>query len=87
MFPKRITSIPGGQMKVLGIRLSVIFGVVLAAAVINAAAAELSPPAGLTAPAKPTRLPAFNLPTVAGGTLRSDDLRGKVVIARFWATW
>jgi hypothetical protein len=70
-----------------GKRLLMALGVALASAVFNAAAAELAPPAGLTAPAKPTRLPAFNLATAVGGTVRSDDLRGKVVIARFWATW
>ena len=59
----------------------------LASAAFNAVAAEPALPAGLTAPAKPTRLPAFNLPTAAGGAVRSDELRGKVVIARFWATW
>lgn len=74
-------------MTIFGIRLSVLFGVALASAVIHAAAAQLAPPAGLTAPAKPTRLPAFNLPMVAGGAVRSDDLHGKVIIARFWATW
>ena len=74
-------------MKAFGIRLSVMFGVALASAVINAGAAELAPPAGLTAPAKPMRLPGFNLPTTSGGAVRSDDLRDKVVIARFWATW
>ncbi len=70
-----------------GSRLFMMLGVAFAAAVFNVAAADLEPPAGLTAPAKPTRLPAFNLPTAAGGSVRSDDLRGKVVIARFWATW
>jgi hypothetical protein len=74
-------------MTTCGKRLLMAFGVALASAVINVAAAELAPPAGLTAPAKPTRLPAFNLPTAAGGAVRSDELRGKVVIARFWATW
>ncbi len=44
-------------------------------------------PEGLTAPAKAAQLPAFNLPTAAGGTVRADEFRGKVVIARFWATW
>ncbi len=68
-------------------RLLMAFGVAFASAVINAAAAELAPPAGLSAPAKATHLPAFNLRTAAGGAVRSDDLRGKVVIARFWATW
>ena len=74
-------------MKVFGMRLSVMFGVALASVVINAAAAELAPPAGLSAPAKPTHLPAFNMPVATGGSARADDLRGKVVIARFWATW
>ena len=59
-----------------------------AATVLSASAAGLPPlPTGLAAPAKPTPMPAFNLQTAAGGTLRADDLRGKVVIARFWATW
>ena len=64
-----------------------VFGVVFTSAVFSATAADLAPPAGLTAPATATRLPAFNLATAVGGTVRSDDLRGKVVIARFWATW
>lgn len=51
-------------------------------------AAGLPPlPAGLAAPATATRTPAFNLQTAAGGSLRAEDLRGKVVIARFWASW
>ncbi len=74
-------------MTTYGSRLFMMFGVALAATVFNAAAADLAPPAGLTAPAKATRLPAFNIATAVGGTVRSDDLRGKVVIARFWATW
>lgn len=61
---------------------------ILCASALAANAAELPPlPAGLAAPATPTRTPAFSLQTAAGGTLRADDLRGKVVIARFWATW
>lgn len=55
---------------------------------MSASAAGLPPlPAGLTAPATPTRTPEFNLQTATGGTLRADELHGKVVIARFWATW
>lgn len=54
----------------------------------SAAAAELPAlPAGLTAVSKPVNLPAFNLATPAGGTVRADEFRGKVLIARFWATW
>ncbi len=29
----------------------------------------------------------FDLPTIAGGMVRSDDLRGKVVVVDCWATW
>lgn len=51
-------------------------------------AAELPPlPEGLAAPSKAAQLPAFNLLTATGGAVRADEFRGKVVIARFWATW
>ena len=36
-------------------------------------------------PPKPA--PAFSLPTVDGRTVRLEDLRGKVVLLFFWATW
>ena len=45
------------------------------------------PPAGLSAPPKPTMMPAFELPTTAGNTFRSEALRGQVVIVRYWASW
>ena len=61
---------------------------VLASAVFTVTAAGLpAPPGGLTALAKPTQVPAFNLPTPSGAAVRANDFRGKVVIARFWATW
>jgi hypothetical protein len=60
----------------------------LAAVALSALAADLPPlPAGLTAIAKPVHMPAFNLPTPAGGAVKADEFRDKVVIARFWATW
>lgn len=40
--------------------------------------------------APPSRLgpaPAFELKDLAGGTLRLADLKGKVVVLDFWATW
>lgn len=61
---------------------------VFATVAFCAAAADLPPlPAGLTAIAKPVHMPAFNLPTPAGGAVRAEEFRDKVVIARFWATW
>ena len=75
-------------MTISAIRVSMLIGAVLASAVVTAAAADLPPlPAGLAAPSKTLMVPSFNLPQAAGGTVRSSDLHGKVVIARFWATW
>ena len=31
--------------------------------------------------------PAFSLPDHQGATINLADLRGKVVVVRFWATW
>ena len=66
-------------------------GTLMAAAalgVASAIAADLpAPPAGLTAPPKATAMPAFDLPTTAGSTFRSESLRGQVVIVRYWASW
>jgi len=41
---------------------------------------------GPTSPSN-SSAPEFELERVAGGTLNSADLRGKVVIVDFWATW
>ncbi len=61
---------------------------VLSVAAAGASAADLPPlPQGLSAPAKAIRLPAFNLVTATGGSVKADDYKGKVIIARFWATW
>lgn len=36
---------------------------------------------------EPATLPAFSLTTLDGRTMSSSDLRGKVVLMNFWATW
>jgi cytochrome oxidase Cu insertion factor (SCO1/SenC/PrrC family) len=36
-------------------------------------------------PPKPA--PAFALPSIDGRTVRLEDLRGKLVLVFFWATW
>ena len=46
-----------------------------------------TPPAGLSALSPTAVMPAFHLPSVDGTRMDSATLQGKVVIARFWATW
>jgi cytochrome oxidase Cu insertion factor (SCO1/SenC/PrrC family) len=38
-------------------------------------------------PATQYAAPAFTLPDQHGTPMRLDDLRGKVVVVRFWVTW
>ena len=50
------------------------------------------PPQGAAPPtvqflADPAPMTNFTAPTVAGGELNTADLRGKVVLVNFWATW
>jgi len=65
-----------------------LLGLLLTLSPLRTPAAE-SPrlPEGLATPGQATLLPAFALPDPAGNTVRSEDLRGKVVVVRFWATW
>ena len=64
----------------------------LGAALINSttparAVSPVEPPKGLTAPPQGTRMPAFELPGINSAKARSADLRDKVTVIRFWATW
>lgn len=75
-------------MATIGFQARILVSLALASVVCSAIAADLpTPPKGLTALSKPLQIPAFNLPTPAGETVRANEFRGKVVIARFWATW
>lgn len=37
--------------------------------------------------APPTPMPAFKIPALNGGSGSDSDLRNKVTIIRFWASW
>jgi thiol-disulfide isomerase/thioredoxin len=44
-------------------------------------------PTATKSAAQKSMAPTFELEQVSGGTLKSDDLKGKVTIVDFWATW
>ena len=44
-------------------------------------------PASIELVADPTSLPALSMQTLDGRTITSEDLRGKVTLVNFWATW
>ena len=68
---------------------SVLLMVMVCAVSVGAHAAEgLFPRATvLTAPPQPTKVPEFDFVNLQGGALKSSELKGKVIIIRFWATW
>jgi hypothetical protein len=51
------------------------------------AAGVPEPPKGLSAPPQATPMPAFELPAINGSKARAADLRNKVTVIRFWASW
>lgn len=68
--------------------LGLIAATVLALHPMHADAADgLALPQGMKAPSESVTLPAFELPAPDGNVVRAADLQGKVVVARFWATW
>ena len=65
-----------------------LLGLLLTLSPPRAPAAESpTPPEGLATPGQLTPMPAFELPDPDGNPVRSEELRGKVVMIRFWASW
>ena len=78
------------QNKVRRSSLAAVFFVTasLCASVTTLAAEGLFPKATvMAAPATPGKAPEFEFANLHGGALKSADLKGKVVVIRFWATW
>jgi len=68
--------------------LFLLLGVLCTLSPLHTHAAESpTPPEGLAAPGQSTSMPTFELPDANGDTVRSEELRGKVVVVRFWASW
>jgi peroxiredoxin len=59
----------------------------VASAVAPALAAEELAAMDLGPPPQPLAAPDFNLPTLSGGTMALNDLRGKPIVVHFWTTW
>ncbi len=71
-------------------RTALALALALAAALVSLPARAADPdPARIRMqryePAKPA--PAFALPSLDGKVVRLEDLKGKVVLVFFWATW
>ena len=54
---------------------------------VHAAESPALPPAVMAPPPQPTKLPEFNFANLQGGTLSSAEMKGKVILIHFWATW
>jgi hypothetical protein len=56
-------------------------------AAANAADGFVPAPAVMAPPPQPTKMPEFDFANLHGGALKSSELKGKVIVIRFWATW
>ena len=69
-------------------RRTIVVGAVLALLLVGGASAAPDFASLQVQPYQPPKpAPAFALPTLDGRTVRLEDLRGKVVLLFFWATW
>ena len=72
-------------LKFIGVTAAV--GVLLGVASVQAADGLFPSATELKAPAQAAKLPDFEFANLNGGTLKSSEMKGKVVVIRFWATW
>jgi cytochrome oxidase Cu insertion factor (SCO1/SenC/PrrC family) len=65
----------------------VALGAAVCVGVAHAAEGLFPNPTVLAPPAQATKLPPFDFANLHGGALKSSEMKGKVIIIRFWATW
>lgn len=56
-------------------------------AVAHAAEGLFPNPTVMSAPPQPAKMPDFDFANLHGGVLKSSEMKGKVIVIRFWATW
>jgi len=54
---------------------------------VHAAEGLFPNPTVMAPPPQPMKLPEFEFANLVGGTLKSSEMKGKVIVIRFWATW
>ncbi len=74
----RFASLIAASAFILGAVTQPVFADTLAPATAADALAPVSPPVAM---------PSFKIPTLSGGSGSDADLRNKVTIIRFWASW